>query len=99
MSAPDDAAMFASAPPAMPAAYPVEHWQKIASPIWMDINPSDTLQFRSAREHDDERHICPLQLDVIERAVILSRSEDIEPGDLPPEVLGSAATPPPAASG
>lgn len=51
--------------------YPVEHWQKIASPIWTDINPSDTLQYRSAREHDDERHICPLQLEVIRRGVEL----------------------------
>lgn len=40
-------------------------------PVWMDINPSDTLQFRSAREHNDERHICPLQLEVIRRGVKL----------------------------
>jgi DNA modification methylase len=51
--------------------YPVDLWQKVASPVWMDINPSDTLQYRSAREHDDERHICPLQLDVIRRGVQL----------------------------
>ncbi len=51
--------------------FPVDLWQKVASPVWMDINPSDTLQFRSAREHDDERHICPLQLDVIRRGVML----------------------------
>jgi DNA modification methylase len=51
--------------------YPVDLWQKIASPIWMDINPNDTLQFRSAREHDDERHICPLQLEVIRRGIQL----------------------------
>jgi superfamily II DNA or RNA helicase len=51
--------------------FPVSEWQKIASPIWMDINPSDTLQFRSAREHNDERHICPLQLEVIRRAMRL----------------------------
>ena len=38
------------------------HWQRVASPVWMDIDPSDTLQYASAREHDDERHICPLQL-------------------------------------
>ena len=50
---------------------PVSEWQKIASPIWMDINPSDTLQYRSAREHDDERHICPLQLEVVRRGVRL----------------------------
>lgn len=46
-------------------------WQRYASPVWMDINPSCTLQHNSAREHDDERHICPLQLDVIERALQL----------------------------
>jgi len=51
--------------------YPVQHWQKIASPIWTDINPSDTLQYRSAREQEDERHICPLQLEVIRRGVEL----------------------------
>lgn len=51
--------------------FPVALWQNYASPVWMDINPSDTLQFRSAREHDDERHICPLQLEVIRRAVKL----------------------------
>ena len=51
--------------------YPVDQWQRVASPVWMDINPSDTLQYRSAREHDDERHICPLQLEVIRRGVEL----------------------------
>jgi len=57
--------------------FPVEVWQKYASPVWMDINPSDTLQFRSAREDKDERHICPLQLDVIRRALRLwSRKGD-----------------------
>ena len=49
--------------------FPVELWQRYASPVWMDINPSDTLQYRSAREDDDERHICPLQLPVIARAL------------------------------
>lgn len=58
--------------------YPVDEWQKVASPVWMDINPSDTLQFRSAREHDDERHICPLQLDVIRRGIRLWTN----PGDI-----------------
>lgn len=51
--------------------YPVSKWQQVASPVWTDINPSDTLQFRSAREHDDERHICPLQLEVIRRGIEL----------------------------
>jgi hypothetical protein len=52
-------------------SFPVTLWQRFASPVWMDINPSDTLQFRSAREHNDERHICPLQLEVIRRGVRL----------------------------
>ena len=52
-------------------SYPVSYWQKIASPIWMDVNPSDTLQYMSARDHDDERHICPLQLEVIRRGIEL----------------------------
>lgn len=51
--------------------FPISVWQKLASPVWMDINPSDTLQYRSARENEDERHICPLQLEVIERALKL----------------------------
>lgn len=51
--------------------FPVDLWQRYASPVWMDINPSDTLQYRSAREDKDERHICPLQLDVIRRALKL----------------------------
>lgn len=57
---------------------PVVVWQRYASPVWMDINPSDTLQYRSAREHEDERHICPLQLGVIRRAIKLWSN----PGDL-----------------
>ena len=42
----------------------------------MDINPSETLQYASAREHDDERHICPLQLEVIRRGVMLWTNPD-----------------------
>ena len=52
-------------------SFTVYRWQNYASPVWMDINPSDTLQRESAREEDDERHICPLQLQVIERAIEL----------------------------
>lgn len=55
--------------------FPVNVWQKYASPIWMDINPSDTLQARSAREEKDEKHICPLQLTVIRRAIDLWSSK------------------------
>lgn len=58
--------------------FPVSQWQRYASPVWMDIDPSDTLQFRSAREHDDERHICPLQLEVIRRGIALWTN----PGDI-----------------
>ena len=50
----------------------VDLWQKYASPVWMDINYSNTLQgYRNAREDQDEKHICPLQLDTIERLIHL----------------------------
>lgn len=55
--------------------FPVSLWQRYASPVWMDINPSNTLQKESAREHQDEKHICPLQLEVIERALKLWTNE------------------------
>jgi DNA modification methylase/superfamily II DNA or RNA helicase len=55
----------------MERVFPVSLWQNYASPVWMDINPSDTLQKNSAREEEDERHICPLQLEVIRRAIRL----------------------------
>lgn len=56
----------------------VDLWQQYASPVWMDIKQSRTLQYMSARESEDERHISPLQLDVIERAIDLWTN----PGDL-----------------
>lgn len=64
--------------------YPVSHWQQVASPIWdeysspvwWDINQSDTLNRNGAREEQDERHICPLQLPVIERGVELWSNPD-----------------------
>jgi len=52
-------------------SFPVDVWQRYASPVWMDINPSNTLQRESAREEQDEKHICPLQLEVIERGLEL----------------------------
>lgn len=58
--------------------FPVDQWQQWASPVWHDINPSDTLQYQSAREDEDERHICPLQLGVIRRCVNLWSN----PGDI-----------------
>lgn len=51
-------------------------WQRYASPVWMDIDPGKTLQKESAREQADERHICPLQLQVIERAIDLWTNPD-----------------------
>jgi DNA modification methylase len=51
--------------------FPVKLWQKYADPVWNDINPSDTLQRKSARDEKDEKHICPLQLEVIRRAMFL----------------------------
>lgn len=58
--------------------FPVDVWQNYASPVWMDIRQSDTLQKKSAREDKDERHICPLQLEVIQRCVELWTN----PGDI-----------------
>ena len=51
---------------------PVDLWQKYASPVWMDIDYGNTLQgYRNGRDENDEKHICPLQLDTIERAIHL----------------------------
>lgn len=66
--------------------YPVSHWQQVASPIWddyaspvwWDINQSATLNREAARDDKDERHICPLQLPVIERCIELWTN----PGDI-----------------
>jgi len=54
-----------------PEQFPVDMWQRYASPVWFDINQTRTLNYREAREEDDVKHICPLQLDVIERALEL----------------------------
>jgi hypothetical protein len=58
--------------------FPVDMWQRYASPVWFDINQTRTLNYRDARDEDDVKHICPLQLDVIERALELWSA----PGDL-----------------
>lgn len=50
---------------------PVDMWQKIASPVWMDIDYGNTLNLKGARDEKDEKHICPLQLDTIERSLHL----------------------------
>lgn len=52
-------------------SFPVGVWQNYASPVWMDIRQSDTLQRKSARAEQDEKHICPLQLEVIQRCIEL----------------------------
>lgn len=56
--------------------FPVDVWQRYASPVWMDIRQSNTLQRKSARDEKDEKHICPLQLDVIERCIRLWTNPD-----------------------
>jgi DNA modification methylase len=59
----------------MPNYLPVDLWQKYASPVWYDIDYSRTLQYRSGRDGNDEKHICPLQLDTIERCIHLYSNE------------------------
>ena len=61
-----------------PADFPVELWQQYASPVWFDIDQTDVLNVRIAREDKDEKHLCPLQLGVIRRALKLWSN----PGDL-----------------
>jgi hypothetical protein len=61
-----------------PAKYPVDWWQEVASPVWMTVDQGRVLNKEGARDHCDEKHICPLQLDVIERAIELWTNE----GDL-----------------
>jgi len=58
--------------------YSISVWQRYASPVWFDIDQTDVLNYKLAKEKDEERHICPLQLDVIERCVELWSN----PGDL-----------------
>lgn len=54
-----------------PEEFPLDQWQEWASPIWMSIDQSNVLNVQMARDNQDERHLCPLQLDVIERALIM----------------------------
>lgn len=51
--------------------FPVEQWQEWASPVWMTVNQTNVLNVKAARSEKDEKHLCPLQLDVIERALVL----------------------------
>jgi hypothetical protein len=54
---------------------PVDTWQKYASPVWNDINYSDTLNLKGSRDERDEKHICPLQLPTIDRLITLYSNE------------------------
>ena len=54
---------------------PVDLWQKYASPVWYDVDYKRTLQYTTARDNNDEKHICPLQLDTIERVLHLYSNE------------------------
>ena len=54
-----------------PADFPLDQWQEWASPIWMSVNQTNVLNVKSARAAGDEKHLCPLQLDVIDRALVL----------------------------
>lgn len=55
--------------------YSHQVWQRYASPVWMDIDVTNVLQYTTARDQNDEKHICPLQLDVIERIILLYSNE------------------------
>ena len=61
-----------------PGNLSIDIWQRYASPVWMDIKQSNTLNSRMGRDNNDERHVCPLQLDVIERCLQLWSN----PGDV-----------------
>ena len=61
-----------------PQDFPLEQWQEWASPVWMSVDQGNVLNVRAAKTAGDERHLCPLQLDVIDRAVIMWSN----PGDV-----------------
>jgi hypothetical protein len=74
----DDPAAITAAETLDGDARSIAIWQRYASPVWGDIDPGDTLQYRAARDHQDERHIAPLQLGVIRRCIDLWSN----PGDV-----------------
>ena len=53
------------------ADFSLDQWQQWASPVWMDIDQTDVLNVQQARDDQDEKHMCPLQLDLIERVVVM----------------------------
>jgi len=60
--------------------YSHQVWRRYASPVWMDIRQTYTLQYKTARDEKDERHICPLQLDVIARQFLWHHGVDYDHG-------------------
>lgn len=56
--------------------FPLDQWQEWASPVWHTINQTRVLNSPLARENEDEKHICPLQLDIIERSVLMWTNPD-----------------------
>jgi len=61
-----------------PENFPLDQWQEWASPVWMSVNQTRVLNVKAARNANDERHLCPLQLDVIDRALVMWSN----PGDV-----------------
>jgi DNA modification methylase len=61
-----------------PQDFPLDQWQEWASPVWMTVDQTNVLNVQAAREAQDERHLCPLQLDVIFRALVMWSN----PGDV-----------------
>src|SRR3546814_1913015 len=61
-----------------PEEFPVEQWQEWASPVWMTVDQTNVLNVKAARSANDERDLCPLQLDVIDRALVMWSN----PGDV-----------------
>jgi hypothetical protein len=68
--------------------FPVALWQKYASPVWDDIDQSDVLPCRAAKEEDDQKHLCPLQREVVRRCISLYS----RPGDLVLTPFGGIGT-------
>jgi DNA modification methylase len=61
-----------------PENFPLEQWQEWASPVWSTVNQTNVLNVKAAKSAGDERHLCPLQLDVIDRALVMWSN----PGDV-----------------
>lgn len=59
-------------------SFPLERWQEMASPVWMDTRETDVLNAKGSREPNDEKHICPMPLDITRRAALLWSN----PGDV-----------------